>query len=180
MKMNKSNENNKGFTLIELLVVIAIIGVLTSVVLALVQSARKKADAVYVKYEADQMKKEFELYYQAHGNYGVFNTNQYSSYFPPTESSPGGPANCFYPLTSYSAEKVFFIAGKAMEHTNPIPGQPRWVWCVVTPNGQAYVFAFEGMKSGYKTYCFDSSGNIKESNIGYPSYPIDATTATCL
>ncbi len=57
--MNK----NKGFTLIELLVVIAIIGILASVVLASLSSARDKGKDAAVKSQLASMKAQAELYY---------------------------------------------------------------------------------------------------------------------
>ena len=56
--MNK----NKGFTLIELLVVIAIIGILSSVVLASLSSARDKGKDAAVKSQLSSMRTQSELF----------------------------------------------------------------------------------------------------------------------
>ena len=57
--MNK----NKGFTLIELLVVIAIIGILASVVLASLNSARAKGADAAIKSNLNNARAQAELYY---------------------------------------------------------------------------------------------------------------------
>ena len=57
--MNK----NKGFTLIELLVVIAIIGILASVVLASLNSARAKGADAAVKANLNNMRAQAEIVY---------------------------------------------------------------------------------------------------------------------
>jgi len=60
---------NKGFTLIELLVVIAIIGILSSVVLASLNSAREKARDSRRKADIKQLEIALELNYDKHGAY---------------------------------------------------------------------------------------------------------------
>ncbi len=64
-------KTNKGFTLIELLVVIAIIGVLASVVLASLSSAREKGNDAKVKSQLAGMRSAAEAYMSTNGNYGA-------------------------------------------------------------------------------------------------------------
>jgi prepilin-type N-terminal cleavage/methylation domain-containing protein len=70
-KGNKKQSKSwcRGFTLIELLVVIAIIGVLSSVVLASLNSARSKARDANRKHSLKQIEVALELYFNNHGNY---------------------------------------------------------------------------------------------------------------
>ncbi len=62
-------KRNAGFTLIELLVVIAIIGILASVILASLTSARAKANDVNRKATIHQMQTALEEYYSDNGSY---------------------------------------------------------------------------------------------------------------
>ncbi|KND48098.1 MAG: Type IV pilin PilA [Parcubacteria bacterium C7867-006] len=61
------NRLEKGFTLIELLVVIAIIGILSSVVLASLNTARGKGSNAAVKANLTGMRAAAELYYDGAG-----------------------------------------------------------------------------------------------------------------
>jgi prepilin-type N-terminal cleavage/methylation domain-containing protein len=65
----------KGFTLIELLVVIAIIGILSSVVLASLNSARKKGQEAIIKSNFKSMITQAELVYDTSGNYSTLSSD---------------------------------------------------------------------------------------------------------
>lgn len=60
---------NRGFTLIELLVVIAIIGILSSVVLASLNSARQKSRDARRVGDVKQLQLALEMYYDTEGDY---------------------------------------------------------------------------------------------------------------
>ncbi len=69
-------QKNKGFTLIELLVVIAIIGVLASVVLAAVNSARTKGADAAIKANMSGLRANTVSYYDDNGgHYGAVVTS---------------------------------------------------------------------------------------------------------
>jgi len=70
-KLNKQGlpAGRQGFTLIELLVVIAIIGLLATIVLVSLNSARDKATAVKANAELRQIATAAEMDYNDNGNY---------------------------------------------------------------------------------------------------------------
>jgi prepilin-type N-terminal cleavage/methylation domain-containing protein len=72
-------KNNKGFTLIELLVVIAIIGILASVILVSLNSARTKARDARRKSDLHQISIALELYRSSHPSYVVTGTGSSGS-----------------------------------------------------------------------------------------------------
>ena len=88
--------------MIELLVVIAIIGVLSSVVLASLNSARAKGANAVVKSDMSNLRDQGELYYT--DNYqsyaGVCTSTQFISILGNATSSGGGPATA---ITTYCA-----------------------------------------------------------------------------
>jgi len=61
-------KKTKGFTLIELLVVIAIIGILSSVVLASLNSARNKGADAAAKSNLNNARAQAELFYDSNNN----------------------------------------------------------------------------------------------------------------
>ena len=69
-----THTQNRGFTLIELLVVIAIIGILASVVLASLNTARNKGADAAAKGAMSQLRAQAELFYDTGNTYAGFCT----------------------------------------------------------------------------------------------------------
>lgn len=71
------NFTKKGFTLIELLVVVAIIGILASIVLVSLNSARAKGRDASAKGSISSIRASAEIYYDSHGGtYEVTNGSE--------------------------------------------------------------------------------------------------------
>lgn len=91
-------KKNKGFTLIELLVVIAIIGILASVVLASLSSARRKSRDARRIADIKQIQLALELYFDANPTTGYPLTIAAltPTYLPVTPAPPAGTGATAY------------------------------------------------------------------------------------
>ena len=90
---------NKGFTLIELLVVIAIIGILASVVLASLNTARAKGADAAIKSNLNNARSQAELFYDTYANplntyTAVCTATNGIAQFVTAATSAGGTATC--------------------------------------------------------------------------------------
>ncbi len=86
----------QGFTLIELLVVIAIIGILASVILASLSSARSKGRDAKRIADLKQIQLALELYYDSNSQrYPALLTNLTPQYLPVVPSDPSGGTSVY-------------------------------------------------------------------------------------
>lgn len=129
--MSLMNSTHKGFTLIELLVVISIIGLLSSVVLASLNTARNKAKDAAIMQEARQLASIMHLEYSETGNYGnlqrnylIDTTNLTTQCDPTTHTTTPLSA-----LAGNYASKVTEICQKIVT-LNSTPAQRLWVGTV--------------------------------------------------
>ena len=154
MKMNLK----KGFTLIELLVVIAIIGILASVVLASLSTARDKGNDAAIKADLSGVRASAEVAYDTNGS--RYNVNGTTAYTTDGDCGSGtGVANSM------------FITGSnimaALAHAKSINGNVALV-CNQNAAGSAYAIAIKLKTAAY--WCIDSTGVARGATSGGTAY----------
>ncbi|MDQ1299878.1 MAG: ral secretion pathway protein [Patescibacteria group bacterium] len=107
-----AQKQTRGFTLIELLVVIAIIGILSSVVLASLNSARTKARDTVRKSDLKQLQTALELYYNSSGSY-------------PSTGSPNPSWRGAVSYGGYGTGASGYIPGLVPTHISVLPLDPK-------------------------------------------------------
>ena len=108
-------KNKKGFTLIELLVVIAIIGILASVVLASLNTARKKSRDARRVADTKQLQLALEMYFDANRDYPAALSSLAPTYIPVVAADPLTAAYTYERCNS----TLYHLGAALEESTNP-------------------------------------------------------------
>lgn len=138
---------SRGFTLIELLVVIAIIGILSSVVLASLTTARSRGSSASVQSQLANMRAQAELFYSTTGN------NSYGS--PAAITACPGTATLFTGTNGLGA----LVTG-----VKNVVSTAADVQCYATTT--AWAVAAKDPASSTQAFCVDSTGTSKAVNLG--------------
>lgn len=135
----------KGFTLIELLVVIAIIGILSSVVLASLNTARTKGQDAKVKSQLSGLRLAAEIYYDNNQSYGAV---------------VNGVTGCTSGMFSDTASGI-------VEYSN-VSNYPPTVVMHCNSSGLAYAVSASLPGNSSNSWCVDSKGASREilGNLG--------------
>lgn len=152
------SKGNRGFTLIELLVVIAIIGILSSVVLASLNTARAKGSDAAIKADVAGVRAAAEIYYDTNSGYGGTATYAGTCGASPTASTVAADAT----VQAQIDDAVTKNGGTDAK--------------CVTSSG-AYVIAVPLKSNNLLGWCVDSSGASMQITMANFTAATDVTCA---
>ncbi len=180
---------HSGFTLIELLVVIAIIGILSTLAIVALGSARQKARDSKRVADLSQVSKALELYYNDNNDYPTIITpgqplasgsNIYMAAVPsnPTPRNENGCSNSDYTYGYITGSYSFGTCVGAA--TGSLGAGPAWV----TPQGlgsnrDGLVGFWKFDEGGAATTTADSSGNGNTGTLNGSTIPTWSSGASC-
>ena len=104
-------KNKKGFTLIELLVVIEIIGILATIVLVNLNSARNKAKDAAIKAALSEVRAAAEMSYDTDGSYANVCSSADVDRISDNVTANDGTWACYDTDTAYCAESRLNTGG---------------------------------------------------------------------
>lgn len=154
-------KKNLGFTLIELLIVVAIIGILASVVLSSLNTARTKAIDVTIKSNLANARAEGQIFYDIGNTFFTDDTNNVCL------SIDG----IFEIMTAahVSATTTASITNGSQTPTTTNCNASVEAWVAQVPLKQLDVF---GTGSGVDYYCVDNSGASKIEDLPLADFDI--------
>lgn len=150
------NSNKKGFTLIELLVVIAIIGILSSVVLASLTTARSKGQVAAEQAQLSNMRAQAELYYSNNSNaYSTATMGSAATWSNASTSGSTDTASTAKLVGSGTGALGTLLAGVTSTYSTAFPQ------FLVTPT----TWVISATLPGGGSWCVDSTGKSASSTI---------------